>query len=65
MRHSGQRAVCLPAAVLLGCVIDQEPPAGFSWGPEQACAAPVSGFDRLTEEGAQRGLTWTFPDPET
>ena len=65
MRHSGQRAACLPAAVLLGCVIDQEPPAGFSWGPEQNCAAPVSGFDRLTEEGAQRGLTWTFPDPET
>ncbi len=50
-----------------------DPQAGFDLGPEIVCASPRAGFDRLVEQGAERGLApvegslsnepgcWSFP----
>lgn len=38
-------------------------PAGFEYGDELVCEAPVEGIDRLSEEGVQRGLTDPLSDP--
>lgn len=53
---------CILALVVLAAcepVPREEDPSAedFSLGDIHACAAPVSGWDRLSEEGASRGLT--------
>lgn len=56
--------------VCLSCKPTDEPPEppptpdGFVLGPEVVCDAPYAGFDRLTEDGAARGLTEPMSDPE-
>ena len=39
------------------CEQVEPPPEGFSWGEEQTCADPVSGWARFSEEAAERGVT--------
>ncbi len=69
-------ATLLASAALLitsGCEPDPDPPdppaqgdlpAGFEAGHEVTCASPVDGFDRLFEEGIERGFGAVSYDPD-
>jgi enediyne biosynthesis protein E4 len=53
--------------VLAGCEPDPPPvelPAEFAIGDEVACDAPVDGFDRLIDEGPERGFGALDYDPD-
>lgn len=65
MRLAGTSLLLL-AAVAAGCT-PQEPvelPDGWTAGPERACADPIDGFDRFSEEGVARGLDEPLPTLE-